>query len=208
MHAQTHVLTIRRCFPSRPVGYPSGGLRGEIILRSLFLRQLGNTDFDLPFETPGLEALPPILEPKHLSAWSWSSRTNCWPHSLAGSSCCRDLGFTSLYLHSIPPPTLDDAELNTSTALRHPPAFDTSRRCCSTDCSRTPAPNDLRFLDIWNDVTVDNLLNPTFHVDGPTWVSRARRSPPKAHWSTSSPDDRPAMAQSMTTLATGAQLVS
>jgi len=59
----------------------------------------------------------------------------------------------------------------------------------------TCAANDLRFLDIWNDVTVDNLLNPTFHVDGTHLGVESAQITLRKLMEHVITDDRPAMAQ-------------
>src|SRR5437660_8645091 len=58
-HASSTPLQIPNVHTKKPRGVPVLVVfAGEIALRSLFLRQLGTNDFQLPFEVPFLDELP------------------------------------------------------------------------------------------------------------------------------------------------------
>jgi hypothetical protein len=174
----THVRTsdaVRRphLVPADPIGLPIlVFFVGEIALRAAFLATLEKRDFDLPFEAPFLDDIP--------SNDDWDKECEHVPFEvvlklfnqvagplLNGLVALYDMGFTRLYLHSVPPPTLNDAEFEwmnkfyTPARLRYKAAllFNT---CFATFCNQY----HIGFLDIWNEVTLRNALRPEFYLDG------------------------------------------
>jgi hypothetical protein len=170
------VLHIPSVASNQPRGVPVLMIfAGEIALRSIFLRKLGNTDFEVPFETPGLEALPPAADSTNTPfSMVLDLATQVLSPLFNGLVLLRDMGFTSLYLHSIPPPTLDDEEFEKIHGFASPVRLRyKSTMLFNRVLKDTCAQYNIRFLDIWDDVTVDNLLDEQFAIDGVHLNSKA-----------------------------------
>lgn len=169
MHTATNNLHIPSVHSKKPRGVPVLVVfAGEIALRSIFLRQLGNADFELPFEAPYLDELPAPEGAQTVPLQLVFELANRALLPLVdGLTSLYNMGFTSVYLHCVPPPTLDDEEFQningfySPVRLRYKSALFFNRVLKDT-CT----PRGIRFLDIWDEVTVRGKLNPEFHVDG------------------------------------------
>ena len=169
MHAATNNLHIPSVHSKKPHGVPVIVVfAGEIALRSIFLRQLGNADFELPFDVPYLDELPTATTTQIVPFQLVFQLANQVLGPLfEGLTTLHNMGFTSLYLHCVPPPTLDDEEFEkinnffSPVRLRYKSALLFNRIFRDTSAQR-----GIRFLDIWDQVTLRGRLNPEFHIDG------------------------------------------
>lgn len=141
---------------------------GDIDLRSVFLRQLGQRgDFILPFEVPHLDTFEPIEMPQIipfplLKDLALKSLTPLFE----GLKHLKSSGFRKLYLHNLPPPTLDDKAFESINGYVSPLLLRYKstllfNRLFEEFCQI----NDVAFLNIWDDVTIQNKLNPAYHLD-------------------------------------------
>ena len=168
-HASVTPLRIPNVHSKKPRGVPILVVfAGEIALRSLFLRQLGTNDFQLPFEVPGLEVLPMSEGYQQVPFQLVQQLANQVLGPLfTGLKSLYDMGFTSLYLHAVPPPTVSDEEFEkingffSPARLRYKAAILFNRLFHSFAES-----SHVRVIDIWDEVTIRNVLNPEFHIDG------------------------------------------
>lgn len=142
---------------------------GDIDLRSVFLKQLGaSNDFELPFLAPGLEAFPPVpnrqVVPTNLVI---EFATKLIHPFLSGVVALQQAGFANVFVHSLAPPTLDDAQFREINgydcpALVRYKATMLFNRLMQNVCNGTKLP----FLDLWKDVTIENRLDPRWQLDG------------------------------------------
>ena len=173
-HVQTKGTLYRPdLVPVDPYGVPTlVFFVGEIALRSAFLRTLGKRTFDLPFEVPGLAAVPTNEQwERESEAIPFQQVVNLYNQVVGpffqGLVTLYNMGFSRLYIHSVPPPTLDDREFEwmngfyTPARLRYKGAH-LFNRGFAQFCSQT----NVGFLDIWDDVTEAGALRPDFYLDG------------------------------------------
>jgi hypothetical protein len=159
--------------PTDPVGVPIlVFFVGEIALRAAFLKTLGKRDFDLPFPVPHLDEIPSSeawdKEAEHVSMDLVLNLFNQVASPLFnGLAALYKSGFTRTYLHSVPPPTLNDGEFewmhgfHTPARLRYKAAA-LFNSCFASFCQQYK----IGFLNIWDDVTIHNALNPEYYLDG------------------------------------------
>ncbi|HLG68805.1 MAG TPA: hypothetical protein VK009_00115 [Chloroflexota bacterium] len=168
-HVSRSPLLIPSVHNKKPRGVPIIVVfAGEIALRSLFLKQLGQNDFDLPFPVEGLDALPMPEGYAHVQFNLVLQLANqILSPLLNGLMTLYNVGFTSLYVHSIPPPTLSDEEFEKINGFFSPVRLRYKAALLFNRIFRDLASQtNIRFLDIWDEVTIHNALNPEFHIDG------------------------------------------
>jgi len=168
-HVSPNPLIIPNVHSKTPKGVPIIVVfAGEIALRSIFLSKLGQSDFELPFPAPGLDRLAMPSGHQHVPFQLVSQLANQVLGPLfSGLLGLYNMGFTSLYLHSIPPPTLSDEEFEKINGFFSPVRLRYKSALLFNQMFRDVASQtSIRFLDIWDDVTIDNALDPRFHIDG------------------------------------------
>ncbi len=152
-----------------PTDPPLVFFAGDIDLRSVLLKQLGaKTDFELPFAATGLEALPPAPDRQVVpSKLIIDYATKLLHPFLSGVVSLQKAGFTNVFVHSVAPPTLDDAQFREVNgydcpALVRYKATMLFNRLIGNVC----AGQKIDFLDVWKDVTIDNLIDRRYQLDG------------------------------------------
>lgn len=142
---------------------------GDIDLRSGFLKQVQpHQDFELPFEVKGLDAMEPVpdrqLVPARLALEFFAKQAEPFLQAMAFFA---RLGFQKVFVHELRPPTLDDAVFERIQGFRRAAivrykATALFNYVLRHGCERA----GVRFLEIWNDVTVDGRLDPAYELDG------------------------------------------
>lgn len=141
---------------------------GDVDLRSQFLKQLGeNADFVLPFEVVGLDEFEPIENPRNIPfALVGELANKMLKPFFEGLIKLKNTGFFRIYLHSIPPQTLDEEAYERINGYFSPALL----RYKSTLLFNYLLENFCKhkafnFLDLWPEVTFKNKLEPRYHLD-------------------------------------------
>ena len=141
---------------------------GEIDVRTTVLQQLGDRlDFVLP-------------SVRSSSSWLSTSDSGSVVSVQIIKKLIRDIytpllkalsqltraGFTRTYLHCLPPPTLNDAEFESINGYNYPRRLHYKvvyliNEFLKTECSSY----NIRFLDIWSQVTIDDRLSNDYILD-------------------------------------------
>ncbi|HEX6511924.1 MAG TPA: hypothetical protein VF157_06475, partial [Chloroflexota bacterium] len=141
-------------------------LVGDVTARHIIMRQLAQFDFILPFDVPGLDAMPgggaQMVPYQQVQEFASKQLVPLFK----GLQFLKGLSFNNLFLHGLPPPTLDDAafekehEWLCSPRLRYKVTLMLNhlyRQFC--------AEQGVGFIDIWDQVTVANQRNRDYEHD-------------------------------------------
>jgi hypothetical protein len=125
-------------------------------------------DFDLPFEADGLNRLPAFAASRrYRSDEVLKLLAQHFNPLFHGLRIMHAAGIRSVYLHAIPPPTLDDVEasrvigLEVPARLRYKLAMSVNY-IYSVVC----ADIGIGFINTWPMVTRDGLLDDAYYLDG------------------------------------------
>ncbi|HET9030588.1 MAG TPA: hypothetical protein VFN49_10440, partial [Candidatus Aquilonibacter sp.] len=142
-----------------------GEINTRILLQRLVEDQL---DFAVPFDTSGLEVLPPFEARQTISADSMLRLLiDVFNPLIRGLRILRDLGLRSIFLHSVPPPAVNDVDsarvmrFNNPALLRYKLVMFVNYLYASV-CREL----GIGFVNTWPLVTRGNLLQPEFYLDG------------------------------------------
>lgn len=146
---------------------------GELDVRAIFLKKLDpGSDFHLPAYLQ--------LQHTHLTALPSIENGNIIPFDLVtefalqlltpffiGLEQLKRLGFTQIFVVSLPPQTLDDQEFERNNQYRCPvrlryKALLLFNHMLESLCHK----HGVTFLNVWPQLTVQDLLNPQFYLDG------------------------------------------
>lgn len=140
---------------------------GDIDLRSVFLKQLGaHSDFILPFKV-NLEHFSPIQEPQMIPLNLIIELANKMIQPLfKGLKLLKQSGFEKLYIHCLPAQTLDDKAYEKINGYFSPALLRyKSTLLFNFLFEKFCRKFDINFINIWKEVTVNNQLNPIYHLD-------------------------------------------
>lgn len=146
---------------------------GELDLRHIFLKQFTlQQDFVLPpdiaVKCSALHTLPSPSNPE-IVVYDLVLKlaSQILDPLFTGIKQLKAMGFKQLYLHSVPPPTLDDQRFQQvnqfycSALMRYKSALlfnHLIQKCCQQET--------IEFIDLWPDVTIDGILSQQFSLDG------------------------------------------
>jgi hypothetical protein len=144
-------------------------MTGEIATRYILDRfTLDRTDFNTPFDVSNLDRLPPYEARRVVSVEEFFSFLAAELSALFKAlKILRGHGLRTLFLHALPPPTVEDERCEhvlhkrTPARLRYKIAMAVNylyRAVC--------ADLDVGFVDTWPLVTENDLLRPEFFLDG------------------------------------------
>lgn len=141
---------------------------GEIDTRNILSQFKAGTDVELPFAAPQLEALAPFAATRLISADEILAfmRREFAP-LFTGLRILKEIGLENLFLHSIPPPALDDDDAERVLTFRRA-ARVRYKIALLVNWLYAQACADLGigFLNIWDAVCKQGLLNQDFYLDG------------------------------------------
>jgi hypothetical protein len=142
---------------------------GEIDTRYILHRFVTEgVDFHLPFSTEGLERLPDFEARQTLRADRMLTYLGeHFKPLFVGLRILHAIGFRTLFLHSLPPPTIDDGD--SERVLKHPsPARLRYKLAMFVNYLYEAVCRDvgIGFINMWPSVTDGNLLNPQYYLDG------------------------------------------
>lgn len=142
---------------------------GEINNRYLLKRLVDDgIDFELPFHAAGIDSLS-SLEPRQTLTSQQMMRVLLeeFQPLIRGLAILKNAGMTTLFLHSVPPPAVDDDDA--LRVLRHPSPGQLRYKLAmlvnhiyEAICREI----GIGFINMWPQVTVDNLLDQRFYLDG------------------------------------------
>ncbi|MDP7034961.1 MAG: hypothetical protein QF752_10765 [Planctomycetota bacterium] len=143
---------------------------GDIDLRSIFLKELGEGchDFELPFEASGLDGFEPVpnrqIIPSQLVLQLAEKLVLPLFQGLIGLA---KMGFSNIYLHNLPPQTVDDDHYEKVNGYRCPAIIRYKATLFFNYLFRNySAQSDIRFLDVYDDVTTEGRVDPAYELDG------------------------------------------
>lgn len=143
---------------------------GEINTRYLlhWLVQDG-IDFDLPFPAPELDALDASypVRARFRADQMMKVLAEEFAPLFRALRMLREAGLKSLFLHSIPPPAVDDADAE--RVLKHPSPVRLRyklARYVNFLYANVCRELGVGFIDMWPLVTKDGVLDPAFYLDG------------------------------------------
>ncbi len=142
---------------------------GEIDDRYLLERFVADEiDFEVPFDTTGLERLPEIPSRQTLRVdQATKVMVEAFGPLFRGLKVLRQTGLRSVFLHSIPPPAVDDDDA--ARVLKHrSPARLRYKIAMFTNFLYEMACRDIGvgFINTWPMVTQGNLLKAEYRLDG------------------------------------------
>lgn len=142
---------------------------GEIDTRYILHRfVLERLDFQVPFPIDGLEALPAFEARQTLRADRMLAFLGEeFKPLFVGLRLLRAAGLRTIFLHSLPPPAIDDADAE--RVLKHPsPARLRYKLAMFVNFLYEAVCRDIGvgFINMWPSVTSANLLRPEYYLDG------------------------------------------
>lgn len=141
---------------------------GDIDLRYVFLRQLGPTvDFHLPFNVTDLEQLSSLESPTIIPYALVLEQAKKMLHPLLiGLQKLKTMGFQNVFIHNLPPPTLDEAAYQRLNGYSVPASLRYKATILFNLILEDYANQlELKFLNIWDEVTINNQRNSVFNLD-------------------------------------------
>lgn len=142
---------------------------GSIDLGAGFLRFLGDQyDIALPFDLKGVAQMP-VDRPREMIPYRFAvDQVNTLLEPLMrGMQHLRAMGFSNLFLHCMPPPGVDDDPFMhfngfVAPAFLRYKAYLLFNHVLRAYCEKI----GVGFVDVWDDVTIDNVLDPQYELDG------------------------------------------
>jgi hypothetical protein len=144
---------------------------GDIDCKFGFIKQLAAADFDLP-ASYGFDGSALPSPPAGVQSYAFGLVNNFAKQLLApyfrGLIKLAKLGFTNIFLHALPPQTVDDDAFERINAFRAPALLRYKATVLFNALLREFAYDypEFRFLDIWDRVTTAGVVAAEFHLDG------------------------------------------
>jgi hypothetical protein len=149
----------------RPYVLCVGEINARYLLHRLAVDQI---DFEVPFPTDGLERLPPFASRQLLRADQMLKiLVEEFSGLIRGIRILREAGLRTVFLHALPPPTIDDADA--ARVYQHPSSARLRYKLTmfvnylyDLVCRDTGA----GYINTWPMVTEGNLLHSDYYLDG------------------------------------------